>query len=70
MIHDMNQDKDQVKDAWLIMKAHGKEEDQEVHLLGHEVTGMVNSEISRIVNSNFLWGFDPFAYLKFIYNSQ
>ena len=48
----MTQDKDQVKDAWLIMKAHGKEEDQEVHLLGHEVTGMVNSEISRIVNSN------------------
>ena len=41
-IHDMNQDKDQVKDAWLIMKAHEKEEDQEVHLLGHEVTGMVN----------------------------
>ena len=63
----MTQDKDQVKDAWLIMKAHGKEEDQEVHLLGHEVTGMVNSEISPIFNSNY---FDPFAYLKFIYNSQ
>ena len=42
MIHDTNQDKDLVKDAWLTMKAHGKEEDQEVHRLGHEVTGMVN----------------------------
>ena len=52
MIHDTNQDKDLVKDAWLTMKAHGKEEDQEVHRLGHEVTGMVNSKIFRIVNSN------------------